>query len=402
MDKIDLLIQKGAKVINPQAVSITDDVEIDRLNGKGVTLYPGVCIRGANTFIAEGAQLGLEAPVTIENCYVGPEVSLKGGYFNGAVFLHKASCGLGSHVRQGTILEEGAGIAHTVGLKQTILFPFVTLGSLINFCDCLMSGGTDLKNHSEVGSSYIHFNFTPSQDKATPSLMGDVPRGVMINQAPIFLGGQGGLVGPCRIAFGTVIAAGTICRMDQLKENHLMFGSKTRSGTIPYTPSGIVGLKRILKNNFYYISNLTALLHWCRRVRKMFVGPLLPKQIFEGLIQTLRGAITERISQLEKMKRKLEATGAGEGLPLLLSSQWPRISAVFQEMEINEGDVQYRDRFLTIIEQKIHTLGLDYIKVIKNLSGDESRVGTQWLESIVEMAYAECLNCLDESQPNSE
>ena len=77
-----------------------------------------------------------------------------------------------------------------------------------------MSGGTDGKNHSEVGSSYIHFNYTPNQDKATPSLIGDVPAGVMLNQPPIFLGGQGGLVGPVRIGHGTVIAAGTIYRKD--------------------------------------------------------------------------------------------------------------------------------------------------------------------------------------------
>ena len=66
-----------------------------------------------------------------------------------------------------------------------------------------MAGGTSRKNHSEIGSSYIHFNFTPHQDKATPSLVGDVPRGVMLDRAPIFLGGQGGLVGPVRIAYGT-------------------------------------------------------------------------------------------------------------------------------------------------------------------------------------------------------
>ena len=81
--------------------------------------------------------------------------------------MEKACLGYNSHVRAGTILEEAASVAHTVGLKQTILFPFVTLGSLINFCDCLMAGGTGPKDHSEVGSSYIHFNFTPNQDKAT-------------------------------------------------------------------------------------------------------------------------------------------------------------------------------------------------------------------------------------------
>jgi UDP-N-acetylglucosamine/UDP-N-acetylgalactosamine diphosphorylase len=41
--------------------------------------------------------------------------------------------GLGAQVREACILEEQASAAHCVGLKQTILFPFVTLGSLINF-----------------------------------------------------------------------------------------------------------------------------------------------------------------------------------------------------------------------------------------------------------------------------
>ena len=101
--------------------------------------------------------------------------------------------GSGAHVRAGCILEEQASGAHTVGLKHTILFPFVTLGSLVNFCDCLMSGGTDRKNHSEVGSSYIHFNYTPQPGQGhPPPLVGDVPHGVMLNQAPIFLGGAGG------------------------------------------------------------------------------------------------------------------------------------------------------------------------------------------------------------------
>ena len=83
--------------------------------------------------------------------------------------------GSGAHVRAGTLLEEEFDGAHAVGLKQTLFLPFVTAGSLINFCDALMAGGTSRKNHSEIGSSYIHFNYTPHRDKATPSLVGDVP-----------------------------------------------------------------------------------------------------------------------------------------------------------------------------------------------------------------------------------
>jgi len=79
-----------------------------------------------------------------------------------------------------------------------------------NFCDLLIAGGHDRKNHSEVGSSYIHFNYTPHQDKATPSLLGDVPRVVLLNQPPISLADRCGLVGPCRIGFGASSPAGLV------------------------------------------------------------------------------------------------------------------------------------------------------------------------------------------------
>ena len=185
---IDELAAKGVWFPAPESVEIGPDVKPERISGDGVVIHAGCKLYGESTWISSGVRLGEEAPVTVDGCQIGPNVSLRGGYFQQAVFLTDSSAGSGSRVREATILEEGASIAHTVGLKQTILFPFVTLGSLINFCDCFMAGGTDRKNHSEVGSSYIHFNYTPNQDKATASLLGDVPRGVMLTQAPIFLG----------------------------------------------------------------------------------------------------------------------------------------------------------------------------------------------------------------------
>ena len=191
--KIENLLQKGVMIPNPQGVEIGPEVDTDRISGDGVVIHAGCKLYGSSTLILRGTKIGYEGPVTVENCQVGPQVELKGGFFKDAVFLKKASMGSGSNVREGTILEEESKVAHTVGLKQTILFPFVTLGSLINFCDCLMSGGTNRKNHSEVGSSYIHFNYTPNQDKATPSLIGDVPRGSHIFRRA---GGSRGSVPP--------------------------------------------------------------------------------------------------------------------------------------------------------------------------------------------------------------
>src|SRR6056297_2092699 len=142
----DSLLNKGVQMPAPESVEVGPDIDPDRIAGDNVIIHAGCKIFGADTFIGAGAEIGLEAPATIDNCQVGPNVKLNGGFFSQAVFLEGAACGSCAHVRSGTILEEGANIAHSVGLKQTILFPYVTLGSLINFCDCLMAGGTDKKN----------------------------------------------------------------------------------------------------------------------------------------------------------------------------------------------------------------------------------------------------------------
>lgn len=394
MEKITKLIQQGVTIPNPGSVTIGDEVELGRIVGKGVILYPGTRIFGERSFLGPGAQIGAEGPTTIENCYIGPDVALKGGYFSGAVFLRKAGCGLGSHVRQGTILEEEASIAHTVGIKQTILFPFVTLGSLINFCDCLMAGGTSRKNHSEVGSSYIHFNFTPNQDKATPSLLGDVPKGVMLNQSPIFLGGQGGLVGPCRIAYGTVLAAGTICRSDQLVEDHLIFGDKAHSGKIPYVHGIYHGLKRILMNNFIYIGNLYALRQWYVQVRKKFIGDEMPPALFEGLYGTLSYDIEQRIRQLKRLSQNLALTNAADGLRFEFPSQWEKIETILAELLLNEGSHEHRANFMKILEKQIAMNGKHYLQVVQSFNSEVADLVTQWLESIVSHVVAEVTDCL--------
>ena len=148
--KIEDLIKKGVQIPNPVGIEIGDDVDLDGISGDNVVIHSGCKIFGASTLVLAGVRLGYEAPVTVQDCQLGSGVQLRGGFFQGAVFLNGAVAGSGAHIREGTILEEQARVAHTVGLKHTILFPFVTLGILINFCDCLVAAGTSAEDHSEV------------------------------------------------------------------------------------------------------------------------------------------------------------------------------------------------------------------------------------------------------------
>jgi UDP-N-acetylglucosamine/UDP-N-acetylgalactosamine diphosphorylase len=390
-DKIEQLIRKGVNIPTPLTLDVGDEVNIDQISGKGVKIYPGCRIYGEKTVISAGVQLGYEAPVTVDNCQLGPKVELKGGYFKKSVFLEKANMGLGGHVREACLLEEQANGAHCVGLKHTILFPFVTLGSLINFCDCLMAGGTSRKDHSEVGSSYIHFNFTPEGDKTTASLIGDVPRGVMLNKPPIFLGGQGGIVGPLRMSYGNVVAAGSVLREDVDMEKQLIV-SKGHSGkVVDLIPRAYPGLSRVVKNNILYVANLIALEQWYLHVRKMFFehqefGHL----IFTAILENLHIAKEERLKRLKDMAAKMLVSSdkeKGRAKIIRAKQEFYEKSKLFEELLASDAGKtageEKRNQFLNAFVKYREEHGGNYIEVIQSLPPHVSTGGTQWLDAIV-------------------
>ena len=391
-DKIIQLIDKGVDIPNPLTLDIGEEVNVNRISGDRVRIYPGCRIYGKEIVIAAGAQIGYESPVTIDNCQLGPEVELKGGFFKKSIFLERANMGLGAHIREGCILEEEANGAHCVGLKQTILFPFVTLGSLINFCDCLMAGGTSRKSHSEVGSSYIHFNFTPDGDKTTASLIGDVPRGVMLDQPLIFLGGQGGMVGPLRMGYGNVVAAGSVLREDVPRENQFIISKKHPGKIIDTTPKTYNRLARIVKNNILYLANLMALEQWYVHVRQPFFnnqefGDLL----YHGLIDKLSLAKTERIKRLramaEKMPDSLELNGHKGELAVAKRDFYAKreeVCELFTEKDTIIKEPEGRDRFLTGFYNHKKETGSSYIDVVQSLPIGVSQEGVKWLNQIVD------------------
>ena len=385
MAKIEELLAKGVVIPAPGSVEIGEEVAAENI-AEGVVLHAGTKVRGEGTSIGPECELGAETPVAVEDCQLGRGVKLKGGYFSGAVFLDGAAMGSGAHVRSGTILEEGAEMAHTVGLKQTIFFPYCVSGSLINFCDALMSGGTSRKVHSEIGSSYIHFNYTPRGDKATASLVGDVPRGVMLDQPPIFLGGQGGMAGPVRVEYGTVVAAGCVLRKDVLVGGQLVVPPAPKAGQTAFSKA-YLNVSRVVRNCAIYIGNVAALDVWYRTVRKdaMDATPW-GARCRAGALKQLAAVRKERLKRLDAVVAALAAedrSGMTETLAAAhaeLVAAWPAKS----EQLARAGDVECPEREAFLAEWGKGTGG--YVDRIHALSAEAKAAGTAWLQKIVDRA----------------
>lgn len=368
---------------------IDKEIEPDHIH-RSAKIFPGSRITGDKTWIGPGCMIGEEAPATVDNCQLDHNVSLKGGYFSGSVFLSGTSIGSCAHIRPGCLIEEDVSAGHSIGLKQTVLMPNVVMGSLINFCDCLMSGGKDRKNHSEVGSSYVHFNFTPHQDKATASLIGDVPRGVMLNQSPIFLGGQGGIVGPRVVEYGTVIAAGTILRKDILEPSRLVWSNMNADHSAPITIGVYGNMFKTIDNCFTYLGNIYAMYHWYKNVRALFMTKdSYSKACFNGAINSLECIIDERLKRLSELSAKLS-------ISMTLSSSrddhvrethdtfrrcWEDIKEQISAVNEFTGDKAMKNSFLSRLNKQLKDT---YIDSIKQLDSETQQNGTDWLCSIVD------------------
>ena len=90
--KIDQLMQKGVVIPNPESVEIGEDIKVENISNDRVIIHSGCRLFGKSTFIMGQTQIGYESPATIQDCQLGPHVTLKGGFFKESVFLEKASC----------------------------------------------------------------------------------------------------------------------------------------------------------------------------------------------------------------------------------------------------------------------------------------------------------------------
>jgi len=303
-DRLQALIGKGVIVIDPRQTYVAPEVSPDRIF-PGCILFPGTRLTGERTLVGSSAQIGAEGPAVIHDSVIGSRAEAASGFLTEAALLPRAKAGANAHFRAGTLLEEEASTAHAVGLKQSILMYSVTLGSLINLFDVLVSGGRSRSAHTEIGSGFIHFNFTPwgkNGDKATPTLIGNVTDGVFLDQERIFLGGMSGVVGPNSIGFGAMTVAGQVVRRPVAGATmHAELGRETDHGFSPTEAAfSAKHLERVRSMNLEFLAQLYALKAWYSEIRLR--RSRLQKNaelslVLAGALETIEACVNERVKR---------------------------------------------------------------------------------------------------------
>jgi UDP-N-acetylglucosamine/UDP-N-acetylgalactosamine diphosphorylase len=226
-------------------------------------------------------------------------------------------------------------------------------------------------------------------------MMGNVYQGVMLNKQPVFLGGQGGIVGPVRIAFGCISAAGSIIRNSEQRCDRLIMGGTMRSASVQWRPGIYTRPDRILAENIYYISGLYALKAWYHFVRSLFTWDWMSQALVFGLQANIDVCIQERIKRLDAFGNKLLQSknillqrGKGQGSPSVdvhdtVLEKLSRLYSIFDQVE---NDIKTPgpdgETFIQHIDTKNMNHKRDYIGFIQNLEDSVLTMGSAWLKGI--------------------
>ncbi len=421
-DELQALQRRGVHIPAPQQVVIARDVPLEAI-AAGAELRPFCRLEGAQTRVDAGAIIGVAGPATLQDSWVGAgarigtlgAVTLRGvcagpgtvlgcGVAEDAVFLGKDgpepafTTGYGFRVRSGSLYEEDASSAQHTDTKMTVLLPWVTLGSNLNFCDVLVAGGTGpgLGAFSEIGSGVIHFNFTPRGDKATGSLLGDVTRGVFLREQRLFIGGNSSLVGPLQADYGALCAAGG--RYERALHAGLnvpasagsdAHGGAEGAGAFDLEVYGSV--HRILHSQVRLIAELAALDAWYAHGRALLAAGAADRAALyargRAMVQL---NLRERIAQLSLLARRMERSAAlleqrRPGDPRIaqqraLREAWPQIEAHLGSWERHASPPPAVLR--AALEEGAAAHGPAYTAIMRGLPEPAVAAGQAWLAGI--------------------
>jgi bifunctional UDP-N-acetylglucosamine pyrophosphorylase / glucosamine-1-phosphate N-acetyltransferase len=376
--RISRLAERGVRVWGPERVYIGEDVPLDHICPSAELM--NASITGETTFIGSRAQIGVSGLARIHQAQIGSSCVLGAGTYEHCVLLGGAKTRGFAELRQGTVLEEEAEIAHNVGLKNTVFTIGVVAGSCINYCDVLVTGGGSRSDHSEIGSGAIHFNFDPRGDKFG-SLLGDAT-GYLLRSRRIFVGGNSGIVAPVHLNFGAVIAAGSIIRKD-VAENQLSSGETLQQGG-EYDLDRYYDLSRKFCTTAKLIGNLHALRMWYRSIRVDFADSeekLLYAAAEREFHRHLQHRVRELSNVVDKLERSLSRPCKAEDRAFhqqhrnLLANKEKIISFLLEEKGAQPPSI-------VIAEYERHRRTQGHAASIRALSNEAVELSTKWLRDI--------------------
>jgi bifunctional UDP-N-acetylglucosamine pyrophosphorylase/glucosamine-1-phosphate N-acetyltransferase len=188
--KNEELMASGVTLVDPAATYIDPDVEI----GADTVIHPGVIIEGRTRI---GAACEIHAHVTITNCEIGDNVTIKSfSLMTSSRIEAGASIGPFAHLRPETLVCEGAKIGNFVELKKTTLGPH----SKANHLSYL--GNATIGTKVNVGAGTITCNYDGERKYDT------------VIEDGAFIGSDSQLIAPVRVGKGAYVAAGSSITQD--------------------------------------------------------------------------------------------------------------------------------------------------------------------------------------------
>ena len=414
--ELEALSARGVIIPAPNQVAIGREVPLQaiapgvqllpfcRLTGAATRLDAGAVIAAAgpatlhDSWVGARAVVGNLGPVTLREVAVGPSAVLGSGEAEQAVFLGKEvgdpafTTGYGFRARKGSLYEEDANSAQHTDTKMTVLFPWVTLGSNLNWCDVLVAGGTGpaLGEFSEVGSGAVHFNFTPRGDKATGSLLGDVTEGVFLRAQRLFIGGNASLIGPLTAAFGAVTTAGGRFQRELRPGLNVSAPQPGKAAAAGFDPDIYGSVRHLYVSQLRLIGELAALDAWYAHIRRRVAGRDAARlELYARGRTMVQLNLRERIDQLgslaarmERSCRLLEHRAPGDVRIVqqrALLDNWPRIETHLSGFAGSQPNPP--PALLEALDSAV-AKGGSYTGAIRALPEDAVRAGRDWLREI--------------------
>lgn len=375
--RVESLRRRGVDVWGPERVYVGADVNLDAIEPTAVIRQ--AALSGKDLSIAAGAAIGTSGHAEVSDCQIGPNVELGSGLYQGATLLNGVKVRGFAEIRPGTLLEEEVEIAHSVALKNTTFTACCVAGSLINFCDLFLTGGTSRKDHTEVGSGAIHYNFDPRGDK-WGSLLGSI-RGVLLRSDPVFIGGTCGLIGPLEVGLGAVTAANCTIRKD-VPANTLV-ATEGRAVSIPnFDRTAYGSLSRQFRLTAKLVATLRALEAWYELVRLPH-APAREGHLYKFALKRVGVQARERIDRLAKVVANLKVAAPASSAWIQaehrqLARAWPDLQNTLQRPV---GPLLAPTMF-TQAYAEARALGQGHLAALK-AADDHAAAAEAWLERIV-------------------